>query len=262
MDNNQKIKGIIFDIDGTLILNGQPFSGAIETISLLRKADILLRFITNTTVKTAEQLGSSLRAWGFDIQDNEIMTSVTACLQFIDKNYPDKAGLLAIPETLAPQFTKIKQTKNNPTFVVLGDLDEAFDYAILNQVFNYIRDDAQLITFHRNLYFFREQKTWLDSGAFTFALEQATGQKALVMGKPAPAMFEIAIASMQLNKNEVIVVGDDVLTDIQGAENAGLTGYLVATGKFKPEQLNEYHISPENHLRNIKDILNILGIDK
>lgn len=262
MNNNQKIKGIIFDIDGTLILNGQPLLGAIGTVALLRKVGILLRFITNTTAKTAEQLGSSLRAWGFDIQDNEIMTSVTACLQFIDKNYPDQAGFLAIPKTLAPQFTKIKQTKDNPTFVVLGDLDKAFDYAILNQVFNYMRTGAQLITFHRNLYFFRENKTWLDSGAFTFALEQTTGQKALVTGKPAPAIFEIAVASMELNKNEVIVVGDDVLTDIQGAKNAGLTGYLVATGKFKPEQLNEYHINPEHHLRNIEDILNIPGIDK
>ena len=261
MNNNHKIKGIIFDIDGTLILNGQPLSGAIETITLLRKAGILLRFITNTTAKTAEQLGSLLRALGFDIQDNEIMTSVTACLQFIDKNYPDQAGFLAIPATLTPQFTKIKQTKDNPTFVVLGDLDEAFDYAILNQVFNYMRDGAQLITFHRNLYFFREQKTWLDSGAFTFALEQSTGQKALVTGKPAPEMFDIAVASMGLNKNEVIVVGDDVLTDIQGAKNTGLMGYLVATGKFKPEQLNEYHISPEHHLHSIEDIWNILGID-
>lgn len=80
MNNNHKIKGIIFDIDGTLILNGQPLSGAIETITLFRKAGILLRFITNTTAKTAEQLGSLLRALGFDIQDNEIMTSVTACL--------------------------------------------------------------------------------------------------------------------------------------------------------------------------------------
>lgn len=262
MNKNHKIKGIIFDIDGTLILNGQALLGAIETINILRKAGILLRFVTNTTTRTSEQLGSSLRVLNFNIQDDEIVTSVSACIKFINKNYPKKLGFLAIPETITPQFSMIKQTKDNPDFVVLGDLDEAFDYAVLNQVFNYVRAGAQLITFHSNLYFFREEKTWLDSGAFTFALEKATGKKAFVTGKPASEMFESAVTSMGLNKNEVIVIGDDVLTDIQGAHNSGLIGYLVATGKFKHKHLIEYHITPEHYLHNIRDIINILDIDE
>lgn len=104
--------------------------------------------------------------------------------------------------------------------------------------------------------------SWLDSGAFTFVLEKATGQLALVTGKPAPEIFKNAVTSINLNKSEVIVVGDDVLTDIQGAKNAGLIGYLVATGKFKPEHLNEYSISPEQYIHCISDVMNILGIDK
>ena len=88
MNKNHKIKGIIFDIDGTLILNGQALLGAIETINILRKAGILLRFVTNTTTRTSEQLGSSLRVLNFNIQDDEIVTSVSACIKFINKNYP------------------------------------------------------------------------------------------------------------------------------------------------------------------------------
>lgn len=82
--------------------------GTIETIALLREAGILLRFITHTTAKTTVQF---------------------------HKNYPNEAEFLAIPEILTSQFSKVKQTIESPSFVVLGDLVEAFDYHILNQVF-------------------------------------------------------------------------------------------------------------------------------
>ena len=262
MNDNRKGKGIIFDIDGTLILNNQPLPGAVEVVAILRRAGVLLRFVTNTTGRTSEQLRTSLRELGFDIQSDEIMTSLTACIHFIHQAYPDKAGFLAIPENIKSQFAKIKQTMDNPAFVVLGDLDEAFDYTILNRVFNYMRDGAQLITFHRNPFFFRGGKTWLDSGPFTLALEHASGQKAMVTGKPAPEMFERAVKLMELKKNEVIVIGDDVSSDIQGAKNAGLKGYLVTTGKFRAEHVNEYHLDKVLIINGVLDIVNVCGINR
>ncbi|WP_089603937.1 HAD-IIA family hydrolase [Acinetobacter piscicola] len=260
MNGNSKIKGIIFDIDGTLILNDQAISGAVNTISILRNAGVVLRFVTNTTGRTSEQLSSKLNELGFDIKSHEIITSVTACLRFIQQTYHDHAGFLAIPYNLQSQFLEVKQTRVNPAFVVLGDLDEEFDYEVLNRVFNYIKGGAQLITFHRNPYFFRDRQTWLDSGAFTIALEYASGQKAIVTGKPAPEMFESAVASMGLNRNEVIVVGDDVTSDIQGAKNASLDWYLVETGKFKPEHLDAYQIKKGQHIKSIENIVNICGL--
>lgn len=260
MNKDNKVKGVIFDIDGTLIFDNQAISGTIETISILRKAGILLRFVTNTTGSTSEKLSSKLCELGFDIQSHEIITAVTACLYFIRQTYPNRSGFLAIPDSLQPQFSEIKQTQIEPDFVVLGDLDDEFDYEILNRIFNYMRHGAQLITFHRNPYFFRDSQTWLDSGAFTIALEYASGQKAIVTGKPAPEIFEKAVISMGLNKSEVIVVGDDVTSDIQGAKNASLDWYLVGTGKFKPKHLDEYHIKKEQHIKSIRNIVNICGL--
>lgn len=60
MNKDNKVKGVIFDIDGTLIFDNQAISGTIETISILRKAGILLRFVTNTTGSTSEKLSSKL----------------------------------------------------------------------------------------------------------------------------------------------------------------------------------------------------------
>lgn len=252
-----QVKGVIFDIDGTLILNNQPLLGATDAVNGLRNMGVQLRFVTNTTGRTPEQLGKALRELGFEIQDSEILTSVGACVHFLKQNYVGKAGYLAIPEKIEGQFVGIAQTNENPAFVVMGDLDEGFDYDVLNRVFNYMRNGAQLITFHRNRFFFKDDKTWLDSGAFTLALEQSCDQEAIVTGKPAPQMFQGALQSMGLPEKKVIVIGDDVTSDILGAKQAGLQGYLVTTGKFKPEQVREHGLSSECLLHNIGDVITI-----
>ena len=250
-----QVKGVIFDIDGTLTFNNQPLPGATDTVSHLRSMGIKMRFVTNTTGRMPEQLGVALRALGFEIKDSEILTSVGACVHSLNQHYPGKAGYLAIPEAIMGQFSNIAQTTENPEFVVMGDLDEEFNYDLLNRVFNYMRNGAQLITFHRNRFFFREGKTWLDSGAFTLALEQACEQKAIVTGKPAPQMFLVALQSMGLTEQEVIVVGDDVTSDILGATESGLKGFLVTTGKFTPEQIQANGLSSECLIRNISNVI-------
>ena len=93
------------------------------------------------------------------------------------------------------------------------------------------------------------------------ALEQATGKKAVVMGKPSPVLFERAVASMGLDKKEVFVIGDDVSSDIQGARNAGLKSLLLGSGKFQPSHLETYRISKDEFLPHISDLITMLEKD-
>ncbi|ERS84671.1 hypothetical protein Q672_19295, partial [Marinobacter sp. EVN1] len=108
----------------------------------------------------------------------------------------------------------------------------------------------------------RDGKTWLDSGAFTLALEISCDQAAIVTGKPAPQMFQLALKSMRLPEQEVIVIGDDVSSDIMGAKQAGLQGFLVTTGKFKPEQVSEHGLSSECLLHNIGDVITMCASEE
>lgn len=239
------IKGLIFDIDGTLILHNKPLSGAIDTINALRSANISLRFVTNATGQSPKELAQKLQHLGFHLNADEIQTSVTACQQLLTDEFKGKTGYVAVPDTtktiLAGALENIKQTEEKPDFVLMGDLGNHFDYQILNKIFNYLLQGAQLITFHRNPYIFRDSQTWLDSGAFTMAFEAITQQSARVTGKPFPALFDSAARSMGLNNDQVLVVGDDIYADIPGAINAGMASALVCTGKFKPEHLsNDY----------------------
>lgn len=252
------IQGILLDIDGTLVLHGQPLPGAIETLNTLRLAGYALRFITNATGQRREQIAARLAGLGFTIHADEIQTSVDAGLHYLTTQRAGQSGFLAIPDAIKPLFADLPQTTTQPDYVLLGDLDAQFDYAILNQIFNYLRAGSQLITFHRNPFYFRGGQAWLDSGAFTLALEQITGQQAIVTGKPSAALFLSGLASMGLQPDQVIMVGDDATSDYLGASALGIRAYLVGSGKFQTAHLDQYQVSRDRLLPQISDLLHLL----
>lgn len=258
------IKGLIFDIDGTLILHNKPLAGAIDTINALRQADIKLRFVSNATGQSPEQLAQKLQRMGFKLNADEIQTSVTACRHLLTGEFKGKTGYIAIPDAsrkiLADALDNIQQTEDKPDFVLMGDLGSEFDYHVLNKIFNYLLQGAQLITFHRNPYIFRDDQTWLDSGAFTMAFETITKRSAIVTGKPFPALFDGAAKSMGLSNDQVLVVGDDISADIPGAINAGMTSALVCTGKFKPEHLSSEHPQANLVIQGLPELLDKLKL--
>ena len=75
---------------------------------------------------------------------------------------------------------------------------------------------------------------WLDAGAYVAALEFATGSRAKLFGKPSPDFFAQAVAALGVPAHRVLMVGDDAVSDVAGAQRAGLAGALVQTGKFRP----------------------------
>jgi ribonucleotide monophosphatase NagD (HAD superfamily) len=95
----------------------------------------------------------------------------------------------------------------------------------------------------------------LDVAPFVAALERATGRRALVLGKPANPFFQSAVGHLGLPAQEIVMFGDDIETDIAGAQKAGLKGVLLRTGKFRPADL-EGKIKPDAVLDSIADLPN------
>jgi ribonucleotide monophosphatase NagD (HAD superfamily) len=95
----------------------------------------------------------------------------------------------------------------------------------------------------------------LDAGAFVRALEYACGRSAVVLGKPADAFFATAVEDLALDAAQLVMVGDDVQADVEGAQRAGLSGVLVRTGKFSAVDL-EGRVKPDAVLDSIADLPN------
>jgi len=98
----------------------------------------------------------------------------------------------------------------------------------------------------------------LSAGPFVAALEYATGSRAELVGKPSPAFFRVALDSMGLSPGECAMIGDDAVSDIQGAMDSGMAGLLVETGKFRQEELSRLSRPPTKVLHSLAELPKLL----
>jgi ribonucleotide monophosphatase NagD (HAD superfamily) len=76
----------------------------------------------------------------------------------------------------------------------------------------------------------------------------------VICGKPAAGYFEQALALLGVAADRAAMVGDDLVNDVLGAQAAGLTGVLVRTGKFRPDDLETAGGTPDHTLDSIADL--------
>jgi len=84
-------------------------------------------------------------------------------------------------------------------------------------------------------------------------LEDAANVKATYIGKPSKFIFEMALKTMDIERNTVLMVGDRVSSDIRGAKNAGIKSVLVKTGEFKESDLAG-DVQPDHIVDSISEI--------
>lgn len=224
--------GFIFDIDGTLTADGTPLPGAKGLLNALKDRNIEFKLATNGTGKSPAQLAEQLQSTGLPVTHDQIETSVTACVRLLKRQYLNQRIQLRLPERTKPMFEGIHSVDDKPDVTVLGDLGSALNNDLMNVLFNQIQDGAQLMCFHRNLYFQFERQWHLDTGAYVQALEAATDKPAIITGKPSAVFFSEIANAMNTTAEDIAVIGDDLSTDILGANYSGLTGYLIETGKY------------------------------
>ena len=249
-------KAFLIDMDGTLYFKGEPCPGAIETVNDLRREKYQLRFLTNTTAKTPKMLHEQLQTLGFDIREDEIFNATYACLQYL-RSQSGASCHFMVDDAVKAFFKEIPVDDDAPDFVVVGDYGEGFDFNALNHAFRLLMNGAELIALQKNLYWFSSEGMFLDCGAFVTLLEAAAGTTAKVMGKPSETFFKIALESLQRSPSEAIVVGDDITSDIVGAERMEMRSILVRTGKFKPVQLETPVAKPTWVLNSIAELPNM-----
>jgi len=251
------VRAVLCDIDGTLMFRGRAIPGAAQAVSDLRSAGIILRFLTNISSLPPESIAYELSSNGFDIRSDEIETSVTACASLLGGDAGSSVWLL-VPDAVRHLFEECRKDAENPDIVVVTDVRDGFSYAAMNEAYLKLVNGARFIVPHRNMYWFSDTARCLDAGAFIAGLEAATGQKATVAGKPSPAFFNEALRKVGCRADEVLVVGDDVLTDITGASACGMRSVLVETGKGSARYPGELALQPTWTMPSVASLLPLL----
>jgi len=134
--------------------------------------------------------------------------------------------------------SKLTDQSSAPNAVVIGLAPSRFNYDSINEAFQYVLHNAELIAIHKARYYKSDDgQLSLGPGPFVEAIEFATERKATVVGKPERHFFIDALKSLksaeEIDVKNCIMIGDDARDDIGGAQEAGMRGILVKTGKYR-----------------------------
>lgn len=252
-------KSFLIDINGVLYLGKEPVDGATETIDFLRENKYRFRFISNATRACREALCEKLKNFGFDISETEIFSAPVAAAKYIKNSKKGRCFLLTTGDVHKDfENEGITITEEKPDFVVVGDAGDNFSFENLNKAFNFLLEGAELIAMEKDRYWRTSKGLELSAGPFVAALEYAAGRKAVVVGKPSESFFKLALGDMNAKVEETAVIGDDIITDIQGAQRFRMKGILVKTGKYRKDIEEKSKIKPDQVLDSIAELRKVI----
>jgi HAD superfamily hydrolase (TIGR01458 family) len=252
------VSGALIDVDGTLLNGDVAIPGAAETLRMLRARGVALRLTTNTTRRPRAAIAEALGRAGIEATADEIVIPASLARRRILDSGSPRAALL-IPEASKIDLAGVEQVTSSPDWVVVGDLGRGFTFDRLTEAFRWLGGGsgrgAGLIALHKNRYWHAGEDGFvLDAGPFVAALEYAAGVTAEVVGKPAPAFFELALRELGVPVSRVLCVGDSLENDCIGARRVGCRTVLVRTGVFTREALSRSEIRPDFVIESIADL--------
>jgi len=259
MNTLSSTKGILFDLDGVLYVGSSAIDGAIEAIEKIRTSGTPCRFVTNTSTLSLASLHKKIHQLGFSIPENELISAPQAALLYLQQ-LQDPICRFLLADDVKKDFAGFRQSNTEAEYIVIGDIGNAWSYDLLNEVFNCLMHGAKLIAIHKNRFWQTEHGLQMDIGGFVDGLEYASGTKAMIIGKPSKDFFQIALDHMGLQANQAAMIGDDIDADVGGAQQAGLQGILVKTGKYRKNYVDLSAITPDLILDSVADLPDALKI--
>jgi HAD superfamily hydrolase (TIGR01458 family) len=249
----------LFDLEGTLYVGDRAVPGAAAALAALRRRDIPFRLVSNTTSRSRAMLVERLRGFGIAVEPHEVWTAPLAAAR-VARARGHARVLALLPEAawadLGGLDVESPSLGGRTDAVIVGDLGTAWTFELLQQAFTALQDGADLIACSHDRFYRRDGRLVLDAGPFVAALAYATRREALVAGKPSASFFHAAVEGLGLAvpPARIVMVGDDLWSDVAGAQGAGYTAWAVGTGKFRREDLASSGIVPDRVLGSVAEL--------
>ena len=220
--------GVVIDLDGVCYRGPELIAGSPGAVARLRRAGIGVTFATNNATRTRQQAADKLVSLGFEAAPDEIVTSAVAAADLIA---PGTAclviGAYGLREAVRERGCVLVDDPAQAQVVVTG-LDKKVDYEQLTRGTRALLAGARFVASNADGSYPDADGISPGAGAIMAALEKASGVRAVVAGKPEPALFQAAAA--RLPDGPLLMIGDRVETDVHGAAALGWDTGLVLTG--------------------------------
>ena len=251
-------KLFLLDMDGTIYLDNDLFDGTLDFLEKVKKKQGRYIFVTNNSSKGVDAYVEKLKKIGIDSVGSDFLTSTDATIIYLNKYCKGKKvysfGTESFTSQLISAGIKLTTSYEEDIDILLISNDTELN-------FKKLEDASRLLT--RGVEFIATNPDWVcptsfgyvpDCGSFCEMLFRATEKRPKFIGKPQPEMLLLAMDKLGYTKEETLMVGDRLYTDIASGVNAGVDTVFVLSGEGTLADLENSDIKPTYVLKNIREL--------
>lgn len=259
-------KLFLFDIDGTIAIGDTLYEGSRELLDYIESIGGKAYYITNNSTKSNEDYVKKFEtSFGLKSTENQFITSGYMTKSFLRDNYYDKkifvVGTNSYVDDLRKSGLNVTTEVEEDISLVVVAYDSELNYGKLTKV--------SQVLFEKDVPFYATNPDLRcpidfgfipDCGAICNMITATTDKKPIYLGKPNKKVVEMCLLDSGFSKEETIVVGDRLYTDIACGINAGVDTCVLFTGEAKKEDMADTPYKATYEFEDVKKFLEaILG---
>jgi len=261
MDTLKQKRLFLLDMDGTIYLDNDLFDGTLDFLKYVREIEGKYIFLTNNSSKSVDKYIEKLKGLGIEAVEDDFLTSTNATTFYLaGKGYK---------KIYAFGTVSFKEQLSDAGFNITDKLEDDIDCLCMgfDTELTFKKLEEACILLGRGIDYIATNPDWVcptwygyvpDCGSVAEMLFRATKRKPLFIGKPEPTMALLAMEKYGYSKEQTILLGDRLYTDIACGINAGISTVFVLSGEGTLDDLNECEEKPKFIFKNIREFLNIL----
>ncbi len=255
----EKIKaksGFIIDMDGVIYHGNLLLPGVTEFLSWLENSGKKYLFLTNSPERTPKELHEKLKRLGINVREDHFYTSAQATASFLANQKPNGSAFIIGDAGLIHAMYSVGYTVNNvnPDYVIVGDT-HGYNFEKIEQAVNFVIKGAKLIGTNPDISGPVEYGITPSTKALIAPIEIASGKKAYYVGKPNPLMMRIALKKLGVKREDTIVIGDRMDTDVVSGLESEIDTLLVLSGITDRKGIDQFPYRPRYILNGVRDLV-------
>jgi NagD protein len=256
-------KAFISDMDGVIYHGNKLLPGVQEFVEWMKSENKKFLFLTNSSERTQKELQEKMSRLGIDVDQSVFYTSALATANFLASQKPNGTAFIIGEAGLINAMYNVGYTMNNvnPDYVVVGDT-RSYSFEKIEQAVNLVLKGAKLIGTNPDITGPVEEGIIPATKALIAPIELSTGRSAYFVGKPNPLMMRIALKMIGCTREDSIILGDRMDTDIIAGIESGIDTLLVLTGISTMKTVDKFAYRPTYILDGVKDLTGIKQINQ
>jgi NagD protein len=256
IENIKNKSGFIIDMDGVIYHGNKLLPGVTEFLNWLEQSGKKYLFLTNSPERTPKELHEKMKRLGIDIGEEHFYTSAIATASFLSSQFPNGSAYIIGDAGLIHAMYSVGYTVNNvnPDYVVVGDT-HSYNFEKIELAVNLVLKGAKLIGTNPDVSGPVENGITPSTKALIAPIEIATGKKAYYVGKPNPLMMRSALKILGVKREDTIVIGDRMDTDVRCGLESEIDTLLVLSGITDRNGINQFPYRPRYILNGVVDIV-------